>query len=150
MYCDLVVMLVYLFQENKSYGDKPFAFILRCTSSPCLAQYNCTNAAPCLCPSLYHVIGDSVVHCILKWRAEISLFSLIGFFWNGSYSVVLRGLILSSFFPFDMIHCLVVHLIVFFKIWVHNFRGDIHIIWYLDSYTYINAVICVDFRCLVK
>jgi hypothetical protein len=28
MYCDLIVILVYLFQENKSYGDKPFAFIL--------------------------------------------------------------------------------------------------------------------------
>jgi hypothetical protein len=33
------VLLVYLFQENKSYGNKkPFAFILWCTRKSCQAQ----------------------------------------------------------------------------------------------------------------
>jgi hypothetical protein len=34
------VLLVYLFQENKSYGSKkPFAFILCCTRKSCGAQF---------------------------------------------------------------------------------------------------------------
>jgi hypothetical protein len=28
MHVESIVILAYLFQENKSYGDKPFAFIL--------------------------------------------------------------------------------------------------------------------------
>ncbi len=28
MHFEIIVIFVYLFQENKSYGDKPFAFIL--------------------------------------------------------------------------------------------------------------------------
>ncbi len=49
MYLEFIGILAYLFQENKSYGNKPFAFILRCYVTVCHRHVWHSNTSEELC-----------------------------------------------------------------------------------------------------
>ncbi len=85
MHVEFVVIFVYLFQENKSYGVKPFAFILWCYVTVCHRH-------------VWHNTSFSSLR--LSW-AEQSLFKVEKITWALSSSFLHRNAPRESFTPFQ-------------------------------------------------